>query len=50
SDNGELKSDSLREWLLLRGTAHQFTAPNTSAQNGRVERLHRTLMGKARAM
>ena len=50
SDNGELKSEAMREWLLSRGTQHQFTAPYTSAQNGRVERLHRTLMGKARAM
>lgn len=40
----------MREWLLSRGTLHQFTVPYTSAQNGRVERLHRTLMGKARAM
>jgi len=50
SDNGELKSTAMHEWLLSRGTQHQFTAPYTSAQNGRVERLHRTLMGKARAM
>jgi transposase InsO family protein len=50
SDNGELKSSSMREWLLTRGTLHQFTAPYTSAHNGRVKRLHRTLMGKSRAM
>jgi hypothetical protein len=50
SDNGELKSTAMREWLLSRGTQHQFTAPYTSAQNGHVERLHRTLMGKAHAM
>jgi hypothetical protein len=50
SDNGELKSSSVREWLLTRGTSHQFTAPYTSAHNGRIEHLHRTLMGKARAM
>lgn len=50
SDNGELRSESMREWLLSRGSQHQFTAPHTSAQNGRVERLHHTLMGKARAM
>jgi transposase InsO family protein len=41
---------AMREWLLSRGMQHQFTAPYTSAQNGHVERLHRTLMGKARAM
>lgn len=50
SDNGELRSHAVRDWLLSRGTQHQFTAPNMSAQNGCVERLHRTLMGKARAM
>jgi len=50
SDNGELKTDSMRDWLLSRGSQHQFTAPHTSAQNGRVERLHRTLMGKACTM
>lgn len=50
SDNGKLKSEAMQEWLLSRGTLHHFTAPYTSAQNGRVEHLHRTLMGKARAM
>jgi hypothetical protein len=40
SDNGELKTDAMCEWLLTRGTQHQFTAPYTSAQNSRVERLH----------
>lgn len=33
-----------------RGTSLRFTAPYTSAHNGRVERLHRTLMNKARSM
>jgi hypothetical protein len=50
SDNSKLKSESMREWLLSRGTQHQFTALYTSAHNRRVERLHHTLMGKARAM
>ena len=50
SDNGELKCTALREWLLLCGTQYQFTAPHMSAHNRRVERVHRTLMGKARAM
>ena len=49
-DNGELKCLDLKAWLLSRGTQHQFTAPHTSAQNGRVECVHHTLMGKARAM
>jgi len=50
SDNGELKTAQMRDWLLSCSTQHQFTAPHMSAQNGHVERLHRTLMGKARAM
>lgn len=45
-----LKVDSLSEWLLTRETQHQFMAPYTSAQNGCVERLHCTLIDKARAM
>jgi transposase InsO family protein len=49
-DNGELRSNQVKEWLESRGTVQQFTAPYTSAHIGRVERLHRTLMGKARAM
>ena len=49
-DNGELKSEEVKEWLESRGTQLQFTAPYTSAHNGRVERMHRTLMGKARTM
>lgn len=31
SDNGELKSLAMREWLLSRGMQHQFTAPYTLA-------------------
>jgi hypothetical protein len=37
-------------WCLTHGIDHQFTAPYTFIQNGRVERLHRTIMGKARSM
>ena len=50
TDNGELKSNNMREWLTSRGTNQLFTAPYTSAHNGRVERMHRTLMAKARTM
>ena len=49
-DNGELKSEDMKKWLESRGTQLRFTAPYTSAHNGRVERMHRTLMGKARTM
>ena len=50
TDNGELHSNEITQWCAERGIIHQFTAPHTSAQNGHVERLHRTLMNKARAM
>jgi transposase InsO family protein len=50
SDNGELVSRSTHEWCSLLGIEHQKTAPYTSAHNGRAERLHRTLLDKARAM
>ena len=46
----ELKSDKMAKWLESRGIAHLFTAPYTSAHIGRVECMHRTLMGKARTM
>ena len=49
-DNGELKSDQMAGWLRSRGIQQEFTAPYTSAHNGHVEQLHRTLMGKTRAM
>jgi transposase InsO family protein len=50
TDNGELCSNEMNHWCAAKGITHQFTAPHTSAQNGRVERLHRTLMNKAQAM
>lgn len=50
SDNGELVSKAMEEWCGQLGIDHQRTAPYTSAQNGRAERLHRTILDKARAM
>ena len=50
SDNGELISKSMADWCQSLGIDHQRTAPYMSAQNGRVERVHRTIHGKARAM
>ena len=49
-DNGELKSDEMKHWLESRGMQQHFTAPYTLAHNGHVERMHRTLLGKARTM
>ena len=40
----------MQDWASLHGIDHQRTAPYMSAHNGRAERLHRTLLGKARAM
>ena len=50
TDNGELKSTAMKAWCDSRGTEHQLTAPYVSAQNGKCERLHLTLMNKARSM
>ena len=50
TDNGELASNSMSSFCSQRGITHLFTAPYTSAHNGRAERLHRTLSDKTRAM
>jgi hypothetical protein len=50
TDNGELLSNQVAEWCAQAGIEHQLTAPYTSAHNGRAERLHRTLLDKARTM
>jgi transposase InsO family protein len=50
TDNGELSSHSMTDFCSQNGITHLFTAPYTSAHNGRAERLHRTLHEKARTM
>jgi histone deacetylase 1/2 len=50
TNNGELVSKSMREWCDSLGIDHIVTAPYTLAQNGRAERVHRTILGKARTM
>ena len=50
TDNGELLSHTVSIWCGNNGIEHHFTAPYTSAHNGRAERLHRTLLEKARTM
>ena len=50
TDNGELLTHTITSWCAELGIEHQLTAPYTSAHNGRVERLHRTLMDKCRTM
>ena len=37
TDQGELKSDKMEEWLKARGTDRRFTVPYTSTHIGRVE-------------
>jgi hypothetical protein len=49
-DSGELKSDAMNTWCNANGYTLQFTAPYTSAHNGRVERMHLTIMNRMRAM
>src|SRR5882672_10558620 len=51
TDNGgKFTSDSFALYLRGEGIRHQTTAPYTSAENGKSERLHRTIMNRARAI
>lgn len=51
TDNGgEFISDDLRDYFTEKGINHQKTMAYTPEQNGRAERLNRTLMEKTRAM
>jgi transposase InsO family protein len=50
SDNGELVSNDTAGWCAQFGIDRRRTAPDTSAQNGPAERLHRILLDKARTM
>lgn len=48
--DGELNGHQMVAWLLSQGSIQQYGAAYTSAHIGKVKRMHRTLMGKARAM
>ncbi len=51
TDNGtEYVNGTLGPWLKSKGIVHEKSAPYTPEQNGRAERLNRTLMERARAM
>ena len=51
TDNGgEFTSKTFEKYLRDDGIKHQTTAPHISAQNGKAERLHRTLFDRARAI
>jgi transposase InsO family protein len=47
---GEFSSAEYESALSKAGVKHQVTAPYTSAQNGKSEHVHRTIMGRAWAM
>src|SRR5882724_9480730 len=49
TDNGgEYTSESFARYLHNEGINHQTTAPQTSAENGKSEHLHRAIMNCAR--
>lgn len=48
--DGELTSHEAKNWLKSIGSKHEFGAPYMSEHMGRIERMHRTLQGKARTM
>ena len=51
TDNGgEFCNTTLDKFLYERGIVHETTTPYTSAQNGRVERLMRTIMTIVRSL
>jgi hypothetical protein len=50
TDNGELSSTAVHSFCSQRDITHLFTAPYTSAHNGKAEHLHRTIHEKSRTM
>ncbi len=50
TDNGSEFKGLLQEWMDQKGIIHQTSADYTPEQNGRSERLNRTLMEKTRAL
>jgi hypothetical protein len=51
TDNGtEYVNETLGSYFKQKGITHQRSAPYSPQQNGRAERLNRTLMEKTRAM
>ncbi len=50
TDNGSEFQGLLQEWFVDKGIAHQTSADYTPEQNGRAERLNRTLIEKTRAL
>jgi len=50
SDNGEFKSNRVKEFLSMHGVRQLFTCPYTPEHNGLIERLWRTLHTMASTM
>jgi hypothetical protein len=50
TDGGHEFKGDLDKWLKTKGIVHQTSAPYTPQQNGRAERINRTLLERARAM
>ncbi|KAJ9519346.1 hypothetical protein QJQ45_023135 [Haematococcus lacustris] len=51
SDNGsEYCNKALRDWCSSKGIQQQFSAPYCPEQNGKAERLNRTIMQATRSM
>lgn len=51
TDNGtEYVNDAVRAYFKSKGIKHQTTVPYTPEQNGKAERLNRTLLDKVRCM
>eukprot|EP00833_Pecoramyces_ruminatium_P010680 jgi/Orpsp1_1/1184712/evm.model.c7180000090672.1 len=51
TDNGtEFSNNRFEEFCNRNGIIHEFSTPRTPQQNGRVERLHGTIISNARAM
>ena len=47
---GEYIDADFNQWLLDRGIVHEYSVPRTPQQNGKAERLNRTLNNMVRAM
>ncbi|KAJ9511243.1 hypothetical protein QJQ45_017167 [Haematococcus lacustris] len=51
SDNGsEYSNKTMRDWCSSKGIQQQFSAPYCPEQNGKAERLNRTIMQSTRSM
>jgi transposase InsO family protein len=51
NDNGgEYVNEVLKDYFAQKGIVHRKTVPHTPQQNGKAERLNRTLLDKARTM